>query len=81
MIPFYPTISQLYANKPIYHHKIPLFPLHPHKLVGFSTGLKKTPEAESHRVSSRAQLGSLGAKFIDTVDGRNPAPVDRWFIP
>ena len=23
----------------------------------------------------------LGAKSGDTVDGRNPAPVDRWFIP
>jgi hypothetical protein len=23
----------------------------------------------------------LRAKSGDTVDGRNPAPVDRWFIP
>ena len=30
---------------------------------------------------NRGTSHNLGAIFAPTVDGRNPAPVDRWFIP
>ena len=81
------VVHMFYLVQPSFVAIFPDHILNPSHSRGFLNG--GTPEITLTRIfheiniNTHSILGKWGPKssIFHTVDGRNPAPVDRWFIP